>query len=46
MKLAATLAVVVALGVGASAQVRIVQTNSGKSNNIHLIDPVTNRIAG
>jgi len=30
----------------ASAQVRIVQTNSGKSNNIHLIDPVTNRIAG
>jgi DNA-binding beta-propeller fold protein YncE len=28
------------------AQVRIVQTNSGKSNNIHLIDPATNRIAG
>jgi YVTN family beta-propeller protein len=28
------------------AQVRIVQTNSGNTNNIHLIDPVTNRIAG
>jgi YVTN family beta-propeller protein len=30
----------------ASAQVRIVQTNSGNTNNIHLIDPATNRIAG
>ena len=28
------------------AQVRIVQTNSGKSNNVHLIDPATNRIVG
>ncbi len=28
------------------AQVRIVQTNSGNTNNIHLIDPATNRIAG
>ena len=27
-------------------QVRIVQTNSGNTNNIHLIDPATNRIAG
>jgi YVTN family beta-propeller protein len=34
------------LAVPASAQVRIVQTNSGKSNNVHLIDPVTNRIVG
>jgi len=32
--------------VSASAQVRIVQTNSGKTNNIHLIDPATNRIVG
>jgi YVTN family beta-propeller protein len=31
---------------GASAQVRIVQTNSGNTNNVHLIDPVTNRIVG
>ena len=46
MKLAAAVAVVVALGVTASAQVRIVQTNSGNTNNIHLIDPATNRIAG
>jgi YVTN family beta-propeller protein len=28
------------------AQVRIVQTNSGKSNNVHLIDPATNRVVG
>jgi len=34
------------LAAPAWAQVRIVQTNSGKSNNIHLIDPATNRIAG
>lgn len=34
------------LAAPASAQVRIVQTNSGNTNNIHLIDPVTNRIAG
>ncbi len=46
MKLATAGAVVVALGVTTSAQVRIVQTNSGNTNNIHLIDPVTNRIAG
>src|ERR1051325_9136560 len=32
--------------ISSSAQVRIVQTNSGNTNNIHLIDPVTNRIAG
>jgi len=46
MKLAATFAIALALGVTASAQVRIVQTNSGNTNNIHLIDPATNRIAG
>ena len=44
-RLVATLAVL-ALATAASAQVRIVQTNSGKSNNVHLIDPVTNRIVG
>src|ERR1051325_11216778 len=32
--------------ISSSAQVRIVQTNSGNTNNIHRIDPVTNRIAG
>ena len=37
---------VLALATAASAQVRIVQTNSGKSNNVHLIDPATNRIVG
>src|ERR1043165_8049971 len=39
---------IVALLVAAPAwaQVRIVQTNSGNTNNIHLIDPVTNRVAG
>src|SRR5688500_8116640 len=37
---------VLALATAAAAQVRIVQTNSGKSNNVHLIDPVTNRIVG
>jgi YVTN family beta-propeller protein len=36
----------VALTVPAAAQVRIVQTNSGRSNNVHLIDPSTNTIAG
>ena len=36
----------VGLAMPSSAQVRIVQTNSGKSNNVHLIDPVTNRITG
>jgi YVTN family beta-propeller protein len=44
-RLAAGLAVLVFAG-AASAQVRIVQTNSGKTNNVHLIDPVTNRIVG
>src|SRR5687768_13402732 len=34
------------LAMPAWAQVRIVQTNSGKSNNVHLIDPATNRIVG
>jgi DNA-binding beta-propeller fold protein YncE len=42
----AVVVVVVASGATGSAQVRIVQTNSGNTNNIHLIDPVTNRIAG
>jgi YVTN family beta-propeller protein len=37
-------AVIALAAVPASAQVRIVQTNSGKSNNVHLIDPATNRI--
>jgi DNA-binding beta-propeller fold protein YncE len=44
-RLVAVLAVL-ALVTPAWAQVRIVQTNSGKSNNVHLIDPVTNRIVG
>jgi YVTN family beta-propeller protein len=35
---------VVALAAPAAAQVRIVQTNSGNTNNVHLIDPATNRI--
>src|ERR1044071_8024887 len=39
-------AALVGVAASASAQVRIVQTNSGNTNNIHLIDPVTNRIAG
>jgi YVTN family beta-propeller protein len=42
--LQACLAVMALAAVPASAQVRIVQTNSGKSNNVHLIDPATNRI--
>jgi YVTN family beta-propeller protein len=46
MRFLAAFAVVAALGATGSAQVRIVQTNSGNTNNIHLIDPVTNRIAG
>jgi YVTN family beta-propeller protein len=37
----------IALPVAASAQVaRIIQTNSGKSNNVHLIDPATNKVVG
>ena len=38
-------AVVVALAVPASAQVRILQTNS-QGDNIHLIDPATRQIVG
>ncbi len=30
----------------AAAQVRIVQTNSGSTNNVHLIDPATNKVVG
>ena len=40
------LAVALALAAPAWAQVRIVQTNSGNTNNIHLIDPATQRIVG
>jgi YVTN family beta-propeller protein len=36
---------IVALAAAVSAQVRIVQTNS-RGDNIHLIDPATNRIVG
>jgi YVTN family beta-propeller protein len=32
--------------VPAVAQVRIVQTNSGSTNNVHLIDPATNKVVG
>jgi YVTN family beta-propeller protein len=39
-----SIAIVFGLGVGFS-QVRIIQTNSG-GDNIHLIDPETNKIAG
>ena len=40
-------AVLVALvAAPAWAQVRIVQTNSGKTNNVHIIDPATHRIVG
>jgi YVTN family beta-propeller protein len=38
--------VAIVVAAPAWAQVRIVQTNSGKSNNVHLIDPATNRIVG
>jgi YVTN family beta-propeller protein len=41
----AAAALVVAAAVHASAQVRIVQTNS-QGDNIHLIDPATNRVVG
>jgi YVTN family beta-propeller protein len=34
------------VAVPAAAQVRIVQTNSGNTNNVHLIDPATQRIVG
>ena len=48
MKLTAIAALVgtIALAGSASAQVRIVQTNSGSTNNVHLIDPATHRIVG
>ena len=48
MKLTAIAALVgtIALAGSASAQVRIVQTNSGNTNNVHLIDPATQRIVG
>jgi YVTN family beta-propeller protein len=39
-------AVLVGVALPAAAQVRIVQTNSGKSNNVHLIDPATNSVVG
>jgi YVTN family beta-propeller protein len=38
------MAVIALAALPASAQVRIVQTNSGKTNNVSLIDPVSNRI--
>ncbi len=41
-----TIVLALMLAAPVSAQVRIVQTNSGNTNNIHLIDPATNRIAG
>jgi YVTN family beta-propeller protein len=46
MKSFTIVALAVSLSAMATAQVRIVQTNSGNTNNIHLIDPATNRIAG
>ena len=45
MRAAATAAVVLLLSTAASAQVRIVQTNS-QGDNIHLIDPATHKIVG
>src|SRR5688572_409801 len=42
----AAMLVVLAFAAPAWAQVRIVQTNSGKSNNVHLIDPASHRIVG
>jgi hypothetical protein len=46
LRAVAVFAGVVALAGAASAQVRIVQTNSGNTNNVHLIDPATQRIVG
>jgi YVTN family beta-propeller protein len=43
---ASGLAVALALATPAWAQVRIVQTNSGNTNNVHLIDPATQGIVG
>ena len=45
MRAAAVAAVLLLLSTAASAQVRIVQTNS-QGDNIHLIDPATNKIVG
>ena len=39
-------ALVAATAAAASAQVRIVQTNAGNTNNVHIIDPATHRIVG
>src|SRR5262245_54689571 len=36
----------ISFAVAAAQNVRIIQTNSGKSNNVHLIDPKTNQIVG
>ena len=45
MRTAVVAAVLLLLSTAVSAQVRIVQTNS-QGDNIHLIDPTTNRIVG
>jgi len=45
MRVAAVAAVVLVLSTAVSAQVRIVQTNS-QGDNIHLIDPATQKIVG
>ena len=45
MRAAIVAVAIVALSTAASAQVRVLQTNS-QGDNIHLIDPATNRIVG
>jgi YVTN family beta-propeller protein len=46
MRSAVTLSVLLAVfGLTAVSQVRVIQTNSG-GDNIHLIDPVTNKVVG
>ena len=45
MRVAIIAAAILALSTAASAQVRVLQTNS-QGDNIHLIDPATNRIVG
>ncbi len=45
MRLALLLGLITLLAATATAQTRIIQTNSG-GDNIHLIDPATNRIVG
>jgi len=45
MRVAAVVAGLILLSTLASAQVRVVQTNS-QGDNIHLIDPATNKIVG